>query len=153
MPDVNSSLAMGPMDRELLWRTLCDFERYPDFMQDVLEVRVERRTATEIMSHWRVLLNGSELSWTERDLLTDDHRIVFEQTDGDLEVWQGQWRVLTAEDGSLRVELDVSFDLGIPSLAEVLHPIGERAIRANSRQMLEGIRTRVATADGLLVDS
>jgi ribosome-associated toxin RatA of RatAB toxin-antitoxin module len=122
-------------------------------MQDVLEVRVERRTATEIVSHWRVLLNGSELSWTERDLLTDDHRIVFEQTDGDLEVWQGQWRVLTAEDGSLGVELDVSFDLGIPSLAEVLHPIGERAIRANSRQMLEGIRTRVAAADGLLVGS
>ncbi|SDZ70506.1 Ribosome association toxin PasT (RatA) of the RatAB toxin-antitoxin module [Variovorax sp. YR266] len=153
MPDVNSSLVMGPMDRELLWRTLCDFERYPDFMQDVLEVRVERRTATEIVSHWRVLLNGSELSWTERDLLTDDHRIVFEQTDGDLEVWRGQWRVLIAGDGSLSVELDVSFDLGIPSLAEVLHPIGERAIRANSRQMLEGIRTRMAAADGLLVGS
>lgn len=151
MPDVNSSLAMGAMDRDVLWRTLCDFERYPDFMQDVLEVRVDRRTATEIVSHWRVLLNGSELSWTERDLLTDDHRIVFEQTDGDLEVWQGQWRIVAAEGGGLKVELDVTFDLGIPSLAEVLHPIGERAIRANSRQMLEGIRTRVAGGGGELV--
>lgn len=148
MPDVNSSLSMGQMDRDLLWRTLCDFERYPDFMQDVLEVRVERRADAQIISHWRVLLNGSELSWTERDVLTDDHRIVFEQIDGDLEVWQGEWRLLTAEDGSLSVQLDVSFDLGIPSLAEVLHPIGERAIRANSRQMLEGIRTRVAGGDG-----
>jgi ribosome-associated toxin RatA of RatAB toxin-antitoxin module len=149
MPDVNCSLAMGCIDRDALWRTLCDFERYPDFMQDVLEVRVERRTADEIVSHWRVLLNGSELSWTETDRLTDDHRIVFEQTDGDLEVWRGEWRLVGAKDGNLEVELDVSFDLGIPSLAEVLHPIGERAIRANSRQMLEGIRTRAA-ADSVM---
>ncbi|RQP21745.1 aromatase/cyclase [Piscinibacter terrae] len=147
MPDVNSLLSMGRVDRHLVWEALCDFERYPQFMQDVLEVVVERRCAQEIISHWRVLLNGSELSWTERDVLTDDHRIVFEQTDGDLEIWTGQWQLLDdGPDGSLRVELNVTFDLGIPSLADVLHPIGERAIRANSKQMLEGIRSRVLAA-------
>ncbi|WAC71668.1 aromatase/cyclase [Roseateles sp. SL47] len=145
MPDVHSLLTIGHVDRDRVWSALCDFERYPEFMADVLEVTVERHSAREIVSHWRVLLNGSELSWTERDVLTDDHRIVFEQTDGDLEVWAGQWRLLEDADGALRVELEVTFDLGIPSLAEVLHPIGERAIRANSRQMLEGIRTRVIT--------
>jgi len=144
MPDVYSLLEMGAVDRAQVWAALCDFERYPQFMQDVLEVVIEQRSAQEIISRWRVLLNGSELSWTERDVLTDDHRIVFTQTDGDLEVWQGEWRLLDgAQRGELRVELAVTFDLGIPSLAEVLNPIGERAIRANSRQMLEGIRKRV----------
>lgn len=144
MPDVNSNLHLGPMDRDVVWAALCDFARYPDFMRDVLSVDVERVSPTEVISHWRVLLNGSELSWTERDILTPDHRIVFEQTDGDLEVWHGEWRLISAPDQGLTVALDVTFDLGIPSLADVLHPIGERAIRANSRQMLEGIRDRVA---------
>lgn len=153
MPDVNSSLDLGPMDRDVVWATLCDFERYPDFMKDVLEVTVERVSAAEIISHWRVLLNGSELSWTERDRLTADHRIVFEQIDGDLEVWRGEWRLVSkAGDGALSVELSVTFDLGIPSLADVLHPIGERAIRANSRQMLEGIRASAAVGVRETVD-
>ncbi|MBB6157624.1 ribosome-associated toxin RatA of RatAB toxin-antitoxin module [Pseudomonas sp. JAI115] len=142
MPSVNTSLNLGSLELERVWSTLCEFQRYPEFMKDVLDVTIEQRTGNEIISTWRVLLNGSELTWTERDLLLPDHRIVFQQIDGDLEVWSGEWSIQQAGD-DLSVQLDVLFDLGIPSLADVLHPIGERAIRANSRQMLEGIRDRI----------
>ncbi len=80
--------------------------------------------------------------WTEQDWLVTDERIEFKQTDGDLEVWYGEWLLIQREDG-LHVDLNVTFDLGIPSLAEVLHPIGERAIRANNVQMLDGIRNQL----------
>jgi ribosome-associated toxin RatA of RatAB toxin-antitoxin module len=142
MPHVQSSLTLGALNRDAVWRTLCDFARYPEFMPDVLEVRVEQRSAQEAVSHWRVLLNGSEMAWTERNVMADG-RISFEQIEGDLEVWRGEWLLTGADGHELRAELNVSFDIGIPALAEVLHPIGERAIRANSRQMLEGIRARV----------
>ncbi|MCO5060340.1 MAG: hypothetical protein M9905_21190, partial [Rhizobiaceae bacterium] len=65
--------------------------------------------------------------------------IEFEQIDGDLEVWKGKWELLRDGD-NLSAALTVDFDIGIPSLSEILDPIGERAIRANCRQMLDAIR-------------
>lgn len=144
MPTVQTSIRLGDCDKAHVWPILADFVRYPEFMADVLEVRVDSRQGECLVSSWRVLLNGSELTWTERDLLVFENRIEFEQVDGDLEVWEGTWQLIEREDG-LHVQLDVSFDIGIPSLADVLHPIGERAIRANSRQMLEGIRDMALT--------
>lgn len=142
MPQVSSSVFLGNFSRADVWPILSDFARYPDFMADVLEVQVPPHGSGDLHSTWRVLLNGSELTWTELDQLTLHERIEFEQTDGDLEVWFGEWVLVDREDG-LYVDLNVTFDIGIPSLADVLHPIGERAIRANSRQMLDGIRDQI----------
>ncbi|MGI4861652.1 MAG: type II toxin-antitoxin system RatA family toxin [Janthinobacterium lividum] len=142
MPQVSSSVFLGDCSRADVWPILSDFSRYPDFMADVLEVLVPPHGDGEIHSTWRVLLNGSELTWTERDRLIINERIDFEQTDGDLETWFGEWVLIERTDG-LYVDLNVTFDIGIPSLADVLHPIGERAIRANSRQMLDGIRDQI----------
>ncbi|MCP1120857.1 type II toxin-antitoxin system RatA family toxin [Robbsia andropogonis] len=142
MPQVSSSVFLGNVKCADVWPILSDFARYPDFMADVLEVSVPPHGSGAIHSTWRVLLNGSELTWTELDRLVPNERITFEQTDGDLEVWFGEWVLVEREDG-LYVDLNVTFDIGIPSLADVLHPIGERAIRANSRQMLDGIRDRI----------
>ncbi len=142
MPQVSTSVFLGDVARAEVWPILSDFARYPAFMADVLEVDVLSNVGGDLHSTWRVLLNGSELTWTERDLLIENERIDFEQTDGDLEIWAGEWVLVDRDDG-LYVDLNVTFDLGIPSLADVLHPIGERAIRANSRQMLDGIREQI----------
>ena len=111
------------------------FDRYPDTMPDVLSVRFHERDEHVALSTWVVLLNGSELTWTERDEFEPCGRIVFDQTDGDLEVFRGQW-VLEPEGDGVVVALDVEFDLGIPSLAPVLDPIGIQAIRKNTQRML-----------------
>ncbi|AAZ37662.1 SRPBCC family protein [Pseudomonas savastanoi pv. phaseolicola] len=142
MPDVSTSVLLGDFEPGEVWPILSDFARYPDFMSDVLEVIVHPRQSEYVSSTWRVLINGSELTWTEQDWLVTNERIEFKQTDGDLEVWYGEWLLIQRADG-LHVDLNVTFDLGIPSLAEVLHPIGERAIRANNIQMLDGIRNQL----------
>ena len=142
MPTVITSLNLGDCSKSQVWPILADFAHYSDFMADVLEVRVDSRSGNETFSTWRVLLNGSELTWTEKDVLVHEQRIEFEQIDGDLDVWRGTWSLVDRPDG-LHVDLHVVFDIGIPSLADVLNPIGERALRANSRQMLEGIKDRV----------
>ncbi|MGF0242344.1 type II toxin-antitoxin system RatA family toxin [Rhodococcus sp. IEGM1300] len=139
MPDVSSSVLLGDFEPSEVWPILSDFARYPAFMNDVLEVTVSHRKNDCVTSSWRVLINGSELTWTERDWLIPCERIKFTQTEGDLEVWYGEWLLIRRPDG-LHVDLNVTFDLGIPSLADVLHPLGERAIRANNIQMLDGIR-------------
>ena len=138
MPVVENQVIISHADLDTVWKVMCDFEAFPDLMQDVLEVSCFEREGALFKSAWKVLLNGSELNWVEQDELIGRQEIRFFQIEGDLEVWEGSWR-LTEVDGKIVVDLAVTFDLGIPSLAHILDPIGIRSISANSRQMLEAI--------------
>ncbi len=138
MPIVETSLKIESVSVERVWNTLCDFERYPENMPDVLEVRCFKGE-NPFRSSWKVLLNGSELTWDEKDEFYPMERIVFDQIEGDLEVYNGEWR-LVEEGGDVVVTLKIEFDLGIPSLADLLNPIGIKAIKSNSLQMLEAIK-------------
>ncbi|CAN7771578.1 hypothetical protein LJR245_007562 [Rhizobium leguminosarum] len=140
MPTVTTCVAMPNLSQNDVWPVLSDFERYPERMVDVVSVSILERNAEQMISSWEVLLNGSRFTWTERDTFHWPNLIIFDQIDGDLEVWRGQWQLAMVQ-GVLEARLSVEFDLGIPSLAEILNPIGERAIRANSRQMLDAVRT------------
>lgn len=144
MPTVTSSIEIAGSTVERVWAALCDFESYPETMRDVLEVQMLERGESFSCSAWRVLLNGSELTWTERDVYDPPHRIAFEQLDGDLELYRGAWTVTPLDEGRVRVDLEIEFDLGIPSLAPLLDPIGVQAIRANSAAMLAAIDGRSA---------
>jgi ribosome-associated toxin RatA of RatAB toxin-antitoxin module len=142
MPLVSSLVPLKGVTAHDIWPILRDFGTYPTFMTDVLQVDVLENSVDTIVSRWRVLLNGSELTWTEKDVLVENVSITFEQIDGDLEAWHGAWRIVPTSE-CLIVRLDVVFDIGIPSLAEILDPIGIRAVKANSRQMLDAIGSRM----------
>lgn len=121
-----------------VWRIVADLESYPATMPDVLSVRYLERRDNVARSEWCVLLNGSELSWIEHDVFEPMSAIHFCQIEGDLEIFRGSWRLERMRRG-VRIELRTEFDIGIPSLAEVLNPIGIHAIQANSHQMLSSI--------------
>jgi ribosome-associated toxin RatA of RatAB toxin-antitoxin module len=140
MPTVTCSIEIAGASMAKVWDALCDFESYPHTMQDVIEVQILKSTATESHSSWRVLLNGSELTWTERDVYDAPYGIVFEQLEGDLETYRGAWVLLPLDD-RVKVTLEIEFELGIPSLAALLDPIGIEAIRTNSAAMLAAIGT------------
>ncbi|NOR61560.1 MAG: cyclase [Rhodobacteraceae bacterium] len=139
MPIVTTSVELPGLTAEDVWPTLVDFARYPDLMEDVVSVEILEQGETTMLSAWKVLLNGSEFTWEERDHLEPPFLIRFDQTDGDLDVWNGSWQ-LDSSGAVLVARLTVKFDIGIPSMSEILDPIGERAIRANSIQMLNAVR-------------
>lgn len=138
MPRVETCIAISQSNVRDVWETVCDFEKYPQVMADVLDIRFLERNEGVALSSWKVLLNGSELEWIERDRFTPLERIQFEQVEGDLEEFRGEWRFSESQ-SQVIVTLVVDFDLGIPSLAAILDPIGIAAIRANSKQMLASI--------------
>jgi uncharacterized membrane protein len=137
MPVVDTTLKINNVSIQRVWEVLCDFERYPDLMDDVIDVKCQNGDIFK--SSWKVLLNGSELTWDEEDIFEPHQRIVFHQIEGDLEIYKGEWR-LEKKENDVNVTLVIEFDLGIPSLADMLNPIGIKAIKANSRQMLEAIK-------------
>ena len=127
---------------EQVWQTISDLERYPEIMADVLDVKCIERAGQMTISTWKALLNGSEMMWTERGIYEPPERITFSQVEGDMEVYQGQWLLEQTSDG-VHVSLHIEFDIGIPSLAEIMDPIAKKAFAANSKQMLTAIKNNL----------
>lgn len=141
MPDITTTINIDNVSKQDVWAILADFENYPRFMDSVLNVDVDTDKAEGFLSTWTVMLNGCELIWTERDILSEPDEIRFEQTDGDIETWEGYWRITEVGSGC-DITLHVVFDIGIPSLSDLLHPVGGRVIKENCIQMLESFKER-----------
>ncbi|MGL4175033.1 MAG: type II toxin-antitoxin system RatA family toxin [Dermatophilaceae bacterium] len=92
-------------------------------------------TAHGDTSHWTVLLNGSEVTWTQRDHAGTDTVLRFEQTGGDFEAMSGQWEVADIVDGC-RIRLTIDFDLGVDGLAPLLEPMWAQSLRAHAEALL-----------------
>jgi uncharacterized membrane protein len=137
MPRVVVERVLRGAAADRVWMIARQLTDYPRFMEQVVSIEVCEVPGVSNATSWVVLLNGNELRWIEADDF--DHyarRITFRQIDGDLAEWSGFFEARFEGDNLIGC-YDVTFDLGVPALAEVLHPLGEIAIRANCLQMLE----------------
>lgn len=144
MPTIESSRTFDGISVDIIWDILRRFDLYPQFMEHVVSVDITVNEPAYKESSWVVLFNGNELRWCERDHIDDKQRMIrFEQIEGDLSVWEGSFRV---EAHPTRATYSVTFDLGVPALAGLLNPLGERAVRTNCEQILEATMQRVKQA-------
>jgi hypothetical protein len=157
MPIVTVSKEIPSANRNDVWRAVVDIANYSKFMPqilviDVLEQRhvdgvVERRSA------WTVLFNGNELRWVQQERIQESRgEVQFEQIEGDLATWRGCTRVGVGPTGTT-VGYQIEFDLGVPALAGLLHPLAERAVRSNCEQMLAALATRLDTGESACAGS
>lgn len=118
---------------------LRDFSSYAEHADVVREITVGTDADGGQVSNWSVWFRNGLLRWTERDEIDPDTRTLrFEQVSGDLLRFGGAWRVDDAGD-AVRVHFDALVDLGIPSLAEMLDPLAERALVTNTTAILRGL--------------
>ncbi len=128
---------------DVVWKTVCGVEDYPEYMENVRTVTVLRHDETVRTTAWSVLLKGSILEWTEEERIDDGRRrIDFCQTDGDLDRFDGYWQVSHSPGGATDVVLDIDFEIGLPLLAQMLDPVASRALRDNSEQMLRQLERK-----------
>lgn len=117
---------------------LCDFKRYPDYAPEVRSVVIDS-DGGESFSTWETTFRGGLLRWRERDSFDSDSRTIgFEQTEGDIEHFSGWWKI-GGDNGSSRIHFWAQFDMGIPSLANIIDPIAEQALRENIVAILKGL--------------
>lgn len=122
-----------------VYRRISDFRRYPELTDTVREVFVDTLPDGSAVSDWTVLFRGGLMRWRERDTFApDDLTVTFEQLSGDFQTFAGQWRC-TPHDGGTLVEFTASFDLGIPTLADILDPVAESTLRTNVTRILAGL--------------
>jgi ribosome-associated toxin RatA of RatAB toxin-antitoxin module len=131
-----------------VYARLCDFERYTEFACAVKSVRVTAAGNGTTTSRWEVLFRTGILRWTEEDRFDADARTIhFRQTEGDIDYFSGTWVVREDTNGNSVVQFSADFDLGIPTLASILEPIAERALRDNIQQIGAGLLRAASTAD------
>ena len=76
------------------------------------------------------------LRWTEEDEIdARNATIAFNQISGDLAEFVGGWSVTPAGEG-VAIRFTADFDLGIPSLAPMLDPVAEKAMRSNVHELI-----------------
>lgn len=122
-----------------VFEALADFERYPDHTDAVRHVTIQQQTADELVSAWEVNFRNGILKWREHDHLDRNTRTIrFTQLDGDLARWEGAWHVDEHPKGCT-VHFTAEFDMGMPTLADMLEPIAERTLRDNITEIITGL--------------
>ncbi len=120
-----------------------DMESYPQFMEDLVSLKVLEREGNQTVTAWAGRLQGKVLKWTERDTFYDDvPRINYRQLSGDLKKFEGDWRFESAGEGC-KVTLTVDFELGIPMFAAMFNPLAKIVVKKNCESMLQGLKRRI----------
>lgn len=128
-----------PAAPDVVYRVVSDQESYPTFMKTMESIRVLERGDGYTLTEWVARLQGARFRWVEKDLyFPDEHRITYDQTEGDLKVFRGHWALRPVTEGT-EVEFLTEFEFGIPMLSAMLNPVAKMALKNNARAMLEAI--------------
>lgn len=69
--------------------------------------------------------------------------IRYQQTEGDLKKFEGEWVLTALDDGHTEIKLSVDFEFGIPMIAGLLNPLLKKKVRDNSMNMLQAVKERL----------
>lgn len=139
---VTKTLSADPDD---VWNRVISVTEFPARMASVRaieELSVESRADGTVVAvvGWEVDLDGAVLRWVEQEIRDPSTRTVtFSQISGDLERFDGTWRIRSRERGGTVSELEIEFDIGFAMLREVLDPYAVEMIRDNSSAMLQAL--------------
>lgn len=125
-------------DADRVFARLEDVARYPELTPTVHEVVVDHVDGQQ-RSAWRVAFRAGILCWTELDVIDPVARtLTFEQIDGDVDRFDGVWRVTPGAAGT-EVVFEAFVDLGIASLAAIVDPVARTTLRQVIHDILNGL--------------
>jgi ribosome-associated toxin RatA of RatAB toxin-antitoxin module len=136
MPEVFIEGRVENGDQDAIFERLANVEGYSSIASSVRSVLVTPEPDGAMRSDWEVNFRNGILKWQEIDRVDREARTMsFVQTEGDLASFSGEWRVEGDEDATT-IHFRADFDLGIPSLATMLDPVAERALRSNISELI-----------------
>jgi coenzyme Q-binding protein COQ10 len=139
VPYVATSIAIDA-PAALIYELAKDQERFPQFMPDVESVTIVERHDDRVLTRWKTLIEDAPIEWLEEDRFDDAAlRIDYKLLEGDLDTFEGAW-TFVADLGGTLVTLDVTYDFGVPTLAELIGPTLEKKVRENAEMMLAALK-------------
>ncbi|MDQ2909357.1 MAG: SRPBCC family protein [Candidatus Eremiobacteraeota bacterium] len=139
MPFVETTIIVQAPARAV-YELAKDQERFPEFMPDVELVTVMQRDGERVISRWKTLVEEAPIEWIEEDRFDDARfRVDYKLLEGDLDTFEGSW-TFDERDGQTHVRLAVTYDFGVPTLAELIGPTLHKKVRENSEMMLVALK-------------
>ncbi|MBM7623397.1 type II toxin-antitoxin system RatA family toxin [Sporohalobacter salinus] len=142
MPDIeNSILIDGEMEE--VYEVAKDMENYPQFMENIVEVKVVERGENTTITSWIAEVDDKRLTWKEKDIFDPENKhISYKLIEGDLKKFSGEWQFEEKNMGT-KLRLTVNFEFGVPMLSAVVNPILKKKVISNSKAMLKAIKEEV----------
>lgn len=140
MPFVETTIVVAA-EPALVYELAKDQERFPQFMPDVDSVTIVERFPDRVLARWKTLIEDAPIEWLEEDRFDDVAlRIDYKLLEGDLDTFEGAWTFVATASGGTLVTLDVTYDFGVPTLAELIGPTLQKKVRENAEMMLAALR-------------
>ncbi|MDR5694842.1 MAG: SRPBCC family protein [Armatimonadota bacterium] len=133
-----STVIHAPID--VVYSRAKDVESFPEFMPDLISVRILERSGPNTVSEWVGSVEGRRIRWVEEDEWDDAQRICrFRQREGDFDRYEGIW---TFEEvpGGTKTAISVDFELDIPIIGALLSTLLRAKMRENVERMLQALK-------------
>lgn len=143
MPIVEvTKIISGSIDE--LWKLVCDVESYPEFVESVKKVTIIDKSEFQSEVDWEVLFRGSSLQWREIEKRDPaNYTMKFNQVYGDLEKFEGYWKLQPISKHETKVIVYTDFEIGIPNMKEAIDPLAIGLLKTNTKDMLDSIQKRL----------
>jgi len=143
MPQVETEIRVNG-DPEVIWNIISDMEKYPEFMSDLIEVKVLERGENRTRTHWVAKAKNMTIEWDEEDIYyPNEYRITYKAKQGVFSKFEGEWKIERLSSGESVVKLIVDFEIGVPMFKTLLGPLAQKLIKDNCLSMLNAIKQRV----------
>jgi len=109
-----------PAKRWQVLRLLTRVEDFPRYLPSILECKVLSRERNRVVSSWLVEMEKVPISWKEEETLDlRQFTIRFRAVEGDLEKFEGCWKLVKHASGGTELFIEAAIKLGIPVFEEV----------------------------------
>ncbi len=127
---------------EEVYQIARDIERFPEFMDDVIEIEIIEQTEERQVSRWvgQIEEFNRTLEWTEEDFWNEDERCCrFEMIEGDFTAYGGTW-TFEEDNGGTLAKLTIDYEYAIPLIGPLIKKLLHRKVQENCDNMLEAIK-------------
>ncbi|HOW59301.1 MAG TPA: SRPBCC family protein [Candidatus Omnitrophota bacterium] len=118
-------------------RLITQVQDYSRYMPNVKECKVLSRNRNRVVTLWKVEMGRIPISWQEEDTLDfRDFQIHFKTIDGDLEKFEGYWKLQEHPSGGTEVFVEATIRLGIPIVENIVGGMVAERVKKNLEAIL-----------------
>jgi len=117
-----------PVRKWKVLRMMTNVTHFPRLMPNVKKCEVIERFKGGTITAWHIEIDQIPLKWKQRDKFDfKNFAMSFKAIEGDLESFEGKWKLEDHPDGGTQVHLHVKASIGIPMLDQVIgHVVGSK---------------------------
>ena len=129
--------------QDVVFKVMLELEKFPEFMEDVKKITIISEEGNRRISEWESEIDGLIFKWQEEDIYyPEEYRLTYKLVKGDLDKFEGYWKVIKISDNKSKLILFLDFDLNIPTLKSLVMPTIKFKVKKNLASMIKAIKNR-----------